>query len=104
MIVVSGFNVYPAEIDQVFAAHPSVLDCAAVGVDDDVTGHAIRLFAVVDQTVGDGLTEQALKVWGREQLTGYKRPKTVVFVDSLPKNTVGKTLRRLLIEPTKSGV
>jgi long-chain acyl-CoA synthetase len=50
------------------------------------------------------LTEQELKVWGRDQLTGYKRPKTVVFVDSLPKNTVGKTLRRLLIEPTKSGV
>ncbi len=104
MIVVSGFNVYPAEIDQVFAAHPAVLDCAAVGVADDVTGHAIRLFAVIDQTVGDGLTEQELKVWGRDQLTGYKRPKTVVFVDSLPKNTVGKTLRRLLIEPAKSGV
>jgi long-chain acyl-CoA synthetase len=47
------------------------------------------------------LTEQALKLWGREHLTAYKRPKTVVFVDSLPKNTVGKTLRRLLAEPTK---
>lgn len=101
MIVVSGFNVYPAEIDQVFAAHPAVIECAAVGVADDAMGQAIRLFAVVDQTVGDGLTEQALKVWGREHLTAYKRPKTVVFVDSLPKNTVGKTLRRLLAEPTK---
>lgn len=101
MIVVSGFNVYPAEIDQVFAAHPAVIECAAVGVADDAMGQAIRLFAVVDQTVGDGLTEQALKVWGREHLTAYKRPKTVVFVDSLPKNTVGKTLRRLLAEPTQ---
>jgi len=95
MIVVSGFNVYPAEIDQVFATHPAVIDCAAVGVADDVTGHAIRLFVVADRAQVD---EKTLKNWGRDHLTGYKRPKTIVFVDSLPKNTVGKTLRRLLAE------
>lgn len=101
MVVVSGFNVYPAEVDQVFAAHPAVIDCAAVGVADDVTGHAIRLFVVANRSLNNGLDdldEKALKEWGRAHLTGYKCPKTIVFVDSLPKNTVGKTLRRLLVE------
>lgn len=94
MIVVSGFNVYPAEIDAVFAAHPAVMDCAAVGVADDVTGQAVRLFVVADQSK---ITGEALLDWAKDKLTGYKRPKSVVFVDTLPKNPVGKTLRRLLV-------
>lgn len=94
MFVVSGFNVYPAEVDAVFAAHPDVMDCAAVGVADDVTGQAVRLFVVADQSK---VTEQALLAWAKDKLTGYKRPKVIVFVDTLPKNPVGKTLRRLLV-------
>jgi len=94
MVVVSGFNVYPAEIDAVFASHPDVLDCAAVGVSDDTTGQAVRLFVVAANAQ---ITQQALLDWCKDKLTGYKRPKTIVFVDTLPKNPVGKTLRRLLV-------
>ena len=93
MVVVSGFNVYPAEVDAVFASHPDVLDCAAVGVSDDTTGQAVRLFVVAANAQ---ITEQALLEWCKDKLTGYKRPRTIVFVDTLPKNPVGKTLRRLL--------
>lgn len=93
MILVSGFNVFPAEIDAVFARHPGVLECAAVGLPDAVSGEVPWLFVVPRD---DSLTQEALQQWAREQLTPYKRPRTYVFVDSLPKNAVGKTLRRLL--------
>lgn len=93
MILVSGFNVYPAEIDAVFASHPDVAECSAVGVPDGEGGEAIKLFVVPAKSNVDTMAMQA---WARERLTGYKRPREIVLVQSLPKNTVGKTLRRML--------
>ena len=95
MILVSGFNVYPAEIDAVFASHPDVTECAAVGVPDGEGGEAIKLFVVPAKPTID---IDAMQVWARGRLTGYKRPREIVLVESLPKNAVGKTMRRLLRE------
>jgi long-chain acyl-CoA synthetase len=93
MILVSGFNVYPNEIEDVVAACPGVMECAAVGVADDKTGEAVKLFIVKKDAA---LTEEAVRAYCRENLTGYKNPKTIVFRDSLPKTNVGKILRREL--------
>ncbi|HEY7803055.1 MAG TPA: AMP-binding protein, partial [Orrella sp.] len=95
MILVSGFNVYPAEIDAVFAGHPDVAECAAVGMPDKEGSEVIKLFVVPSEP---DIDIEALQAWARERLTGYKRPRDIVLVDSLPKNTVGKTLRRMLRE------
>jgi len=93
MAVVSGFNVYPNEIEDVVAAHPDVLECAAVGVPDARTGEALRVFVVARNPT---LTEEALRAFCRESLTGYKMPREFVFRDELPKSNVGKILRREL--------
>jgi long-chain acyl-CoA synthetase len=93
MIIVSGFNVYPNEIESVVTQHPAVLECAAVGVPDERTGEAVKLFVVRrDRT----LTEAALMEYCREQFAGYKKPKYIEFRDQLPKTNVGKILRREL--------
>ncbi|MDG1013341.1 MAG: AMP-binding protein [Luminiphilus sp.] len=95
MIVVSGFNVYPNELEDVVSKHPGVLECAAVGVADTKSGEVIKMFVIrKDQT----LTEAALKDFCRGQLTGYKVPKHIEFRDELPKTNVGKILRRELRE------
>jgi len=95
MIKVSGFNVFPNEIDNVVAAHPKVLEVAAIGVPDEKSGEAIKLFVVKrDQS----LTEEELKKYLHENLTNYKVPKYVVFKTELPKTNVGKILRRALKE------
>ena len=93
MIIVSGFNVYPNEIEAVFAAHPKVLECAAIGVPDERTGEAVKLFVVRKDP---SLTTDELQEYAREQLTGYKKPRQIEFRDSLPKSNVGKILRREL--------
>ncbi|HUG57632.1 MAG TPA: AMP-binding protein, partial [Candidimonas sp.] len=93
MILVSGFNVYPNEIEEVVAAHPGVLECAAVGVPDDKTGEAIKLFVVKKDA---GLDDQALRDWCRTRLTAYKRPHLFEYRTELPKSNVGKILRRSL--------
>ncbi|HQR25092.1 MAG TPA: long-chain-fatty-acid--CoA ligase, partial [Steroidobacteraceae bacterium] len=95
MIIVSGFNVYPTEIEQVVATHPGVLECAATGVPDDRSGEAVRLFVVRKDPA---LTEQELIGYCRDNLTGYKIPRQVAFRESLPKSPVGKILRRELRE------
>ena len=95
MILVSGFNVYPNEIEDVVALHPGVLEVAAVGVPDEKSGEAVKLFVVRKDP---GLTEAELRRHCEENLTGYKRPKTIEFRDSLPKSNVGKILRRELRE------
>ena len=95
MILVSGFNVYPNEVEQVAALHPGVLEVAAVGVPDDKTGEAVKLYVVRKDPA---LTEQALISFCAEQLTGYKRPRQVEFRVELPKTNVGKILRRALRE------
>ncbi|MGE5130906.1 MAG: long-chain-fatty-acid--CoA ligase [Sphingomonadaceae bacterium] len=93
MILVSGFNVYPNEIEQVVALHPGVLECAAIGVPDEHSGEAVKLFVVKKDPA---LTEQDVLEHCKRELTGYKRPKVVEFRSELPKTNVGKILRRAL--------
>jgi long-chain acyl-CoA synthetase len=93
MIVVSGFKVFPNEIEAVVANHPGVLECAAVGVPDANSGEAVMLFVVKKDPT---LTKEALAAYAARQLTGYKRPKYIEFRDELPKTNVGKILRREL--------
>jgi long-chain acyl-CoA synthetase len=94
MILVSGFNVYPNELEDVLATLPGVLQCAAIGVPDDKSGEAIKLFVVVRP--GESLTKEQVMQHMHDNVTGYKRPKTVEFRDSLPTTNVGKILRREL--------
>jgi long-chain acyl-CoA synthetase len=93
MIVVSGFKVFPNEIEGVVASHPGVMECAAIGVPDAGSGEAVMLFVVKKDAA---LTKEALQAWCAQQLTGYKRPKSIEFRDELPKTNVGKILRREL--------
>ena len=94
MIIVSGFNVYPNEIEAVATACPGVAECACIGVPDEKTGEAVKLFVV--RAANATLTEDDVVAHCRKELTGYKVPKIVRFVDALPKSTVGKILRREL--------
>jgi len=93
MILVSGFNVYPNEVEEVAAAHPDIIEAAAVAVPDDNSGEAVKLFVV---RKNPNLTEADVKAHCAKELTNYKRPKHVVFKDELPKTNVGKILRREL--------
>ena len=93
MILVSGFNVYPNELEQVVNLHPGVLECAAVGVPDAKSGEAVKLFVVKRDAA---LAEEDLSSYCRDNFTAYKRPKYIEFRDELPKSNVGKILRREL--------
>jgi long-chain acyl-CoA synthetase len=95
MILVSGFNVYPNEVEQVVAMHPQVLEVAAVGVPDEAAGEVVKLYVVKKDPA---LTAAALVAHCRESLTGYKVPRLIEFLDELPKSNVGKVLRRELRE------
>tara|TARA_B100000029_G_C17608366_1_gene968256 strand:+ start:2956 stop:4620 length:1665 start_codon:yes stop_codon:yes gene_type:complete len=95
LILVSGFNVYPSEIEEVMASHPGVLEAAAVGIPDDRTGEAVKLFITKKHAE---ITKEQLMEYCCNNLTGYKRPKEIVFSENLPKNNVGKVLRRVLRE------
>jgi long-chain acyl-CoA synthetase len=99
MILVSGFNVYPNEIEQVLAMHPGVLECAAIGVPDEHSGEVPKVFVVKKDPQ---LTEQDVLEHCKKELTGYKRPKYVEFRSELPKTNVGKILRRALREEKKA--
>lgn len=91
LIIVSGFNVYPNEIEDCLAAHPGILEAAVIGVPDGASGEAVKAFLVLrDHT----LTSVAIRTYCKEHLTGYKVPKTVEFRDDLPKSNVGKILRK----------
>ena len=91
MILVSGFNVYPNEVEDVVSSHPGVFESAAVGVPDDKSGEAIKVYVVKHD---DGLSVDELKSYCSENLTGYKRPKHFEFRPDLPKSNVGKILRK----------
>jgi long-chain acyl-CoA synthetase len=93
MVLVSGFNVYPNEVEGVVAMHPGVLECAVVGVPDANTGEAVKLFVVRRDPE---LSKEALLTYCHDELTAYKRPKIIEFRDQLPKTNVGKILRREL--------
>ena len=95
MILVSGFNVYPNELENIVNAHPKILESAAVGIPDDESGEVVKLFIV--KKVPD-LTEESVMTYCKENFTGYKRPKQIEFRDDLPKTNVGKILRRELRE------
>ena len=95
MILVSGFNVYPNEIEGVMATHPKVLEVAAVGVKDPQCGEAVKIFIVKKDP---SLSEEELIAFCKENFTGYKRPKYIEFRAEIPKTNVGKILRRALRE------
>lgn len=95
MILVSGFNVYPNEIENIVATHPKVLEVAAVGVKDEHSTEAVKLYVVKRD---DSLTEDELREFCKENFTSYKRPKHIEFIKELPKTNVGKILRRALRE------
>ena len=94
LILVSGFNVYPNEIEDVVAGHPAVRNCAVIGVPDEKTGETPKLFVVVAEE--QSLTEDEIKAWCKERLAAYKCPRQIEFRDKLPMSTVGKILRREL--------
>ena len=87
MILVSGFNVFPNEVEDVVCQHPDVVEAAAIGIADDDAGEVVKLFVVKSNP---SLTEDDVKAFCKEQMTGYKRPKVVEFIDEIPKTNVGK--------------
>jgi long-chain acyl-CoA synthetase len=99
MILVSGFNVYPNELEGVIAQHPGVLECAVIGVPDEHSGEAVKVFVVKKDP---NLTSEVLMAYCKEQFTGYKKPKYIEFRDELPKTNVGKILRRVLRDEKKA--
>ncbi|WP_439371426.1 long-chain fatty acid--CoA ligase [Bradyrhizobium sp. DASA03120] len=99
MILVSGFNVYPNEVEEVIASHPGVLECAVIGIPDSKSGEAVKAFVVKKDP---NLTAEAVIKFCHEQLTGYKVPKHIEFRNDLPKTNVGKILRRQLRDEKKA--
>ena len=97
MIIVSGFNVFPNELENVISLCPGVVECAAIGIADEKQGEAIKVFVVRNNPM---LTEEDVQKYCNDNLTGYKRPKHIEFRDDLPKTNVGKILRRELRTPT----
>lgn len=93
MILVSGFNVYPNELEGVLSKHPKILECAVIGIDDEKSGQVPKAFIVKqDET----LSQDEVMIYLKQQLTSYKLPKYIEFVSGLPKSAVGKILRREL--------
>jgi long-chain acyl-CoA synthetase len=95
MILVSGFNVYPNEIENVIVEMPGILEAAAIGIPDERSGEAVKVFVVATDK---NITQADVMDYCRQNLTNYKRPKYVEFRDELPKTNVGKILRRTLRE------
>ena len=93
MLLVSGFNVFPSELENVISLCDGVVECAVIGVPDEAQGEAIKVFVVKDNPT---LSEDDVAKYCRQSLTGYKRPKYIEFRDDLPKSNVGKVLRREL--------
>ena len=99
MILVSGFNVYPNEVEDVLASHPGVLEVAVIGVPDENSGEAVAAYIVPRDP---GLDAESVRAYARENLTPYKVPKQIHFRDALPKTPVGKVLRRMLRDEVKA--
>lgn len=91
MILVSGFNVYPNEVEDVMTEHPKILECGVIGIADERSGEVPKIYVVRSD---DSLTEEEVLQYGKDHLTGYKRPRYVAFIDELPKSNVGKILRK----------
>jgi long-chain acyl-CoA synthetase len=101
MIIVSGFNVYPNEVEDVITKHPDVIECAAVGIPDIKAGETVKVFIV---SSNPELSREDIRDWCKDKLTRYKVPKQVEFADDLPKSNVGKVLRRMLKAPKTDDV
>jgi long-chain acyl-CoA synthetase len=99
MIIVSGFNVYPRDVEEVLYQHPKVLEACVAGIPDPKSGERVKAYVVLKP--GQTATADELMDYCRQNLTGYKRPHEIEFRDSLPKTTVGKFLRRQLVEEEK---
>ncbi len=95
MVLVSGFNVYPNEVEDAIALHPKVLEVGVIGVPDKKSNEVVKAYVVKSD---ESLTEDEVKAWAKDKLTGYKCPKYVAFTDELPKSNVGKILRRIIKE------
>jgi long-chain acyl-CoA synthetase len=93
MVIVSGFNVFPNEIEAVIAMMDEVVECACIGIPDNVTGEAVKLFVVKKD---ENLTPDTIIEYARKNLTAYKVPKQIEFIEEVPKSPVGKVLRREL--------
>ena len=91
MILVSGFNVYPNEVEDAMSTHPKILECGVIGIDDEKSGEVPKIYVVRSD---NSLTAEEVIAYGKENLTGYKRPRHVEFIDELPKSNVGKILRK----------
>lgn len=96
MIIVSGFNVYPNEVEDVLTQHPDIIESAAIGMPDDKSGEVVKVFVV---SSNPNLTREEVRDWCKDKLTRYKVPKMVEFAEELPKSNVGKVLRRMLKTP-----
>ena len=101
MIISGGFNVFPGEVEQVLWSHPAVQDCAVIGIPDEKWGEAVK--AVVELKPGMTVEADALIRLAKEKLGGVKAPKSVDFVDTLPRSPVGKVLKKTLREPYWAG-
>jgi long-chain acyl-CoA synthetase len=96
MIIASGFNIYPNEIDDILFEHPKVLEACTIGVPDEYRGETVKAFVVCKQ--GETISEDELIEYCRTKLAVYKVPKKIEFIDELPKTAIGKFLRRELRE------
>jgi long-chain acyl-CoA synthetase len=96
MILISGFNVYPNEIEEYISGHPKVLECAAIGIPHETAGEVAKIFIVKKD---ESLTEEEVNEFCKKGLTGYKRPKAIEWRKELPKSVVGKILRKDLRNP-----
>ena len=100
MILVSGFNVYPNEIEDVLSSHPKILEAAVIGIPDKSSGEAVKAFIVAKDK---NLSVDEIRAYCKENLTGYKCPRQFEFRDSLPKSNIGKILRKELRDSLTSG-
>ncbi len=100
MLICSGFNVYPRDIDEVMFTHPKVIEACTIGVPDPKRGETVKVFVVLKP--GESMTEQEVIDYCKERLAGYKVPKLVEFIDELPRTSVGKADRKALREWEKS--
>ena len=101
MIISGGFNVFPSEVEQVLWSHPAVQDCAVIGVPDEKWGEAVKACVVLRE--GETADSAEIITWARTRIAGYKCPKSVDFIDALPRNPSGKILRRELRAPSWEG-
>ena len=100
MIIVSGFNVYPREVEEALAMHPAVMDAAAIGVPHPIKGEEVKAFVVLKP--GTTATADEIRTFCEKHLAPFKRPKEIEFRDSLPKTLIGKTLRRQLAQEDRA--